>query len=99
MSIDAVLPAMGGIGILLTGIASMLAVTTGNNVGAGVAPTGKLACAGPLRTVCVVHGLGVGAGVTAATVGAIDDSAAGGLDVPHPTAMSVTAVNARACLI
>jgi len=76
----------------------MLAVTTASNVGAGVAPTGKLACAGPLSTVCVMHGVGVGAGVAAATVGVLD-AWGGGLDVPHPTAISVTAVNARPCLI
>jgi hypothetical protein len=49
-----------------------LAVTTASNVGAGVAPTGKLACAGPLSTVCVVHGVGVGAAVATATVGVFD---------------------------
>src|SRR6266851_4661761 len=97
MSIEAVLPAIGGIGIRLIGIVSMFAVTTASSVGAGVAPTGKLACAGPLSTVCVVHGVGVGAGVAAATVGVLDASG-GGLDA-HPTAISMTAVNARPCLI
>jgi len=74
----------------------MFAATAGRNVRTAAVPAGggRLACAGPVRAVCVVHGVGVGAGVAAATVGATV-VALGALAVLHPTAMSVTANGAR----
>jgi hypothetical protein len=62
-SIDAVFPAIGGIGIWLIATVDRFAVIGGSLVGAGVVPTGRLACAGPVRTDCVVHGVGLGEAV------------------------------------
>src|SRR2546423_7406808 len=66
MSIDAVFPAIGGIGMRLMGTVVTFADTSGSAVGAGVAPTGRLACAGATSAVCVVHWLGLGAVVALA---------------------------------
>src|SRR2546428_5331292 len=79
MSVGGVFPAIGGIGMRLIGTVVMFAATAGRTVRGGVGPTGRLACAGPLRTVCVVHGVGLGAGVTVAgTVAGADDVVAAG---------------------
>src|SRR5712691_8914323 len=77
MSIEAVLPAIGGIGIRLIWTGVRFAVTGGSNVGAGVVPTGKLAWAAPLWKACVVHGEGLAATVA----GAAEDGAASGVPV------------------
>src|SRR2546422_8928844 len=99
MSIEAVLPAIGGIGIRLIATVVRFAVTGGSSVGAGVAPTGRLACAGPLRTVCVVHD-GVGAAVAGSggpgAGPAVDGAATGALGGPPgiPTGAAGTLVSA-----
>src|SRR5712691_2215218 len=86
MSIEAVLPAIGGIGIRLIATVVRFAVTAGTKVGGGVAPTGRLAWAGPLRTVCVVHdgvGAAVASGAAVAGGAAADGAATGALGAPH----------------
>src|SRR3989442_15595658 len=84
MSIEAVFPAIGGIGIRLIGTTVRFALTAGSNVGAGVAPTGRLACAGTVSTVCVAHCDGLGAAVAATGGAEADGAAAGVAGAPPP---------------
>src|SRR5256885_13848555 len=79
MSIDAVLPAIGGIGIRVICTGVMFVLTAGRSVGGGVDATGRLACAGPVSTVAFAHGVAVGAVVAAAAevAGADEDVVAG----------------------
>src|SRR2546428_10421130 len=84
MSIEAVSPAIGGIGIRLIGTTVRFALTAGSSVGAGVAPTGRLACAGTVRTVCVAHCDGLGAAVAATGGAEADGAAAGVAGAPRP---------------
>src|SRR5437899_1757862 len=95
MSIDAVFPAIGGIGIRLIGTTVRFALTAGSSVGAGEAPTGRLACAGTVRTVCVAHCDGLGA-VVAATGGAEADGAVAGAGALHPVTIRAAATNGSA---
>jgi len=74
----------------------MFAATAGRTVRGGVGPTGRLACAGPVRTVWVVQGVGVGAGVTVAgTVAGAEDVVAAGV-LEQATTKSVPAKSAKA---
>src|SRR5438552_4051156 len=74
MSIEAVLPAIGGMGIFATARSVVFAAIGGSGVGAGVPALGAGAVTGP----SVGHGDGVGAGVAdAATVVAVGVEAAG----------------------
>src|SRR5439155_298990 len=79
MSIDAVFPAIGGIGIRVICTVVMFVLTAGRSVGGGVDATGRLACAGPVSTVAFAHGVAVGAVVAAAAevAGADEDVVAG----------------------
>jgi len=79
MSIDAVFPAIGGIGIRVIGTVVMFVLTAGRSVGGGVDATGRLACAGPVSTVAFAHGVAVAAVVAAAAevAGADEDVVAG----------------------
>src|SRR2546425_2734009 len=96
MSMEAVFPAIGGIGMRLIGTVVMFAATAGRTVRGGVGPTGRLACAGPLSTVCVVQGVGLGAGVTVAgTVAGADDVVAVGVLV-HAAMNRVAKTSAQA---
>src|SRR3989442_1179468 len=96
MSIEAVFPAIGGIGMRWIGTTVRFALTAGSSVGAGVAPTGRLACAGTVRTVCVAHCDGLGA-VVAATGGAEADGAVAGVaGALHPVTMRAAATNGSA---
>src|SRR5438105_3829239 len=80
MSIDAVFPAIGGIGMRVIGTVVMFALTAGRSVGGGVEATGRLACAGPVRTVALAHGDAVGTVVAAAAeVAGADDGDVAGL--------------------
>src|SRR5438874_5236518 len=80
MSIDAVFPAIGGIGMRVIGTVVMFAPTAGSSVGGGVEATGRLACAGPVTTVALAHGDAVGAVVAAAAdVAGADDADVAGL--------------------
>jgi len=96
MSIDAVFPTMGGIGMRVIGTVVRFAVTAGSSVGAGVAPTGKLACAGPVSTVALAHDVGVGATVAVAVDTAGDAVVVVALGVVHATAMTEVMRNATA---
>src|SRR5438067_13137091 len=89
MSIDAVFPAIGGIGMRVIGTVVMFALTAGRTVGGGVEATGRLACAGPVTTVALAHGDAVGAVVAAAAddAGADDEEVAG---LVHATVNSAT---------
>ena len=80
MSIDAVFPAIGGIGIRVIGTVVMFAPTAGRSVGGGVEATGRLACTGPVTTVALAQGDAVGAPVAAAAdVAGADDGDVAGL--------------------
>src|SRR2546428_2635848 len=95
MSIEAVLPWMGGSGMRAMGTVERFAATAGSSVGAGVAPTGKVACAGPVSTVCDVHGVAVGATVAGWVATAALDGA-GAFAVPlQATAMTEALTNDR----
>src|SRR2546427_13031890 len=95
MSIDAVFPTIGGIGIRLTGTVVRFAAIEGRSVGAGVAPTGRLACAGPVSTVCEAHGVGLGEAVAAGTDAAatVGDSVV--LGVVQAIASAATLLNLK----
>src|SRR5258706_619617 len=94
MSIEAVFPVIGGIPMRLITAVDRFAATTGSSVGAGVAPTGRLACAGPVSADCVVQGVGVGAAVAGAADAGADDvvTAAGPL---HAVMRSVPIASAQ----
>src|SRR5438552_15646487 len=80
MSIEAVLPAIGGMGIFATASSVVFAAIAGSSVGAGVPALGAGAVTGP----SVGHGDAVGAGVAdAATVVAVGVVAAGGFPAPE----------------
>src|SRR5438105_6917314 len=80
MSIDAVFPAIGGIGIRVIGTVVMFAPTAGRSVGGGVEATGRLACAGPVTTTAFAQGDALGAVVAAAAeVAGADDGDVAGL--------------------
>src|SRR5205807_5028237 len=91
MSIEAVFPAIGGIGIRLIGTTVTFAATAGSSVGAGVAPTGRLACAGTVSTVCVAHCDGLTAAVEAAGGVEADGAAAGVAGALHPVTIAAAA--------
>src|SRR5438552_15734372 len=96
MSMEAVFPAIGGMGMRLIGTVVMFAATAGRTVRGGVGPTGRLACAGAVSTVCVVHGVGLGTGVTVAgTVAGADDVVAAGV-FAHAEMKRVAKTSARA---
>src|SRR2546426_1920139 len=94
MSIEAVFPAIGGIGIRLIGTTVTFALTAGSSVGAGVAPTGRLACAGTVSTVCVAHCDGLAAAVAAGAEA--DGAAAGVAGALHPVTITAAAAKASA---
>src|SRR5256712_4999825 len=96
MSSEAAFPAMGGTGIGLIGTPVRFALTAGSSVGAGVAPTGRLACAGTVRTVCVAHCDGLGAAVAAAGGAEADGAAAGVAGALHPVTIAAAAAKASA---
>src|SRR2546430_1469289 len=96
MSIEAVFPAIGGIGIRLIGTTVTFAATAGSSVGAGVAPTGRLACAGTVSTVCVAHCDGLAAAVEAAGGVEADGAAAGVAGALHPVTITAAAAKASA---
>src|SRR5436309_2684370 len=101
MSIDAVLPAMGGIGMRVIGTVVMFAPTAGRSVGGGVDATGRLACAGPARTVAFAQADALGAALAdVALVGGADE-AVGAFDafvagLAHATMKAVA--TSRACV-
>src|SRR2546422_10933390 len=95
MSIDAVFPAIGGIGIRLTGTVVRFAAIEGRSVGADVAPTGRLACAGPVSTVCEAHGVGLGDAVAAGTDAAATVGDAVVLGVLQAIASAATLMNLK----
>src|SRR2546427_10219650 len=95
MSIDAVFPTIGGIGIRLTGTVVRFAAIEGRSVGAGVAPTGRLACAGPVSTVCEAHGVGLGDAVAAGTDAAATVGDAVVLGVLQAIASAATLMNVK----
>src|SRR5437588_263998 len=87
MSIDAVLPASGGIGILVSGTVVVSAATGARSVGCGVgvgAPDAPAPAAVVGATVAVGVGVGVGAAVVAAASG---DGDADGLTPEPPHAV------------
>src|SRR2546428_8572905 len=96
MSIEAVFPAIGGIGLRWSGTPVTFALTAGSSVGAGVAPTGRLACAGTVSTVCVAHCDGLGAAVAAAGGVEADGAAAGVAGALHPPTIAAAAAETSA---
>src|SRR2546427_673679 len=96
MSIEAVFPAIGGIGTRLIGTPVRFAPTAGSSVGAGVAPTGRLACAGTVSTVCVAHCDGLGAAVAATGGAEADGAAAGVAGALHPVTIAAAAAETSA---
>src|SRR5439155_23005165 len=84
MSIEAVLPAIGGMGIFATARSVVFAAIAGSSVGAGVPALGAGAVTGP----SVGHGDAVGAGVAEAATGVAVGVVAAGAFAAHDTITS-----------